>query len=65
MSRQNQYEEARLALESGVAAVESIIRDRDEAQRVAQVRLERLTELLDRSAAAGILPDFGSASCGS
>lgn len=48
MSWHDHYEEARTALESGVAAVEKIIRDRDVESHIARLRLERLTGLLDR-----------------
>lgn len=48
MSIHDQYEEARLALESGVAAVEKIIRDRDVETHIAQLRLERLTQMIDQ-----------------
>lgn len=44
----DQHQEARIALESGVAAVEKIIRDRDVESHIAQLRLERLAGLLDR-----------------
>ena len=47
MSKHDQYQEARLALESGVAAVEKIIRDRDIESHIAELRLERLAGLLD------------------
>lgn len=48
MSKHDQYQEARLALESGVAAVENIIRDRDVETRIAQLRLDRLLGLIER-----------------
>lgn len=48
MSKHDQHQEARTALESGVAAVEKIIRDRDVETQIAQLRLGRLLGLIER-----------------